>query len=273
MTRYLVEWLRSDPRCAACGGHSFVDRLASSPGPVAFFGELSPDERRQVLEAPVSNQPWSPDQALTMAPVWVERCESCRGTGRERLWRVECAAYLGDEAARNVVPHVAIDPHDPGYAARASARWPGHLHVLDGHPIETWAKGLARWGRMVSVRAALAAGWQAATASAQRSQHIVSTFLAGEAWAIDPTEANAMAWERAWSVATDDQAEPRWMLCAAAGRRDGWGTLCQVAIEASALVTSPEAVRAAIQDELVPWLLLQRDPIQERLERIGAQRA
>lgn len=120
---------------------------------------------------------------------------------------------------------------------------------------------------MVSVRAALAAAWECYRRNSTGARYYTAYhgLYACDVWVIDQTWANRVDVERYTEAVMPWAAVP--------GTLALWpDTDVGAAFRELAQATSPETVRAAIciQAELAPWLLHQRDPIQERLERVSA---
>jgi hypothetical protein len=229
---WLSEWLRTDPACEECSGsgHHLVARR------VAYGG--APHHMDYV---------WHPDGP----------CSACHGTGTQRRWRVELAAYVGDEAA------IAVAGEQFGHMGERAvvAHWAPVL--------SDWARGLSRWGRETATRAAVAAS-RAALDHAQRRDHRDWDWAdvldrarvcveAGEAWLSCPCDEHLEAWRRAWAVFPPP---PQW---APAPDVEGWTlstagrqapcALVDVTAPAAAQASSESSVRSAIQRSLTEWAL------------------
>lgn len=166
---WISEWLRADPACEACAG--------TTRGRPAALERVRDDMERAARQDghPIPDdaawlEQWdSTAQGVVTRATWLEGdqrcslqrivsahqiagpppCKACHGTGTERRWRVEAAAWAGDPAAQAAtrVP-LAVD------------RW-------------AWAEGFSRWGSECAVRAACAAeeaGGRARSAAAMWSQ-------------------------------------------------------------------------------------------------------
>lgn len=150
---YLAAWLRSDPACEACEGttrgrpaalervRGDMERQSQRDGhPIPDDAEWSEWWDSTALGV-VTRARWREgDQLCSLQRVVSAHqiadpppCKACHGTGAQRWWRVECAAWAGDEAARAVAP--GKQPAD---------RW-------------EWAEGFGAWGLECAVRAACAA--------------------------------------------------------------------------------------------------------------------
>lgn len=243
---WLASWLRTDPACSACcglGGKVVYDEIDPERLEALRRGELDPRVAQVALSSGIWNKPRK------------------AATGTERRWRVEAAAHCNDEAARLALGWTVASRSWHG-ADEARTTWrdaSGSTRVgADADlPIETWAQGLSRWGRDVTVRAALAASGMLAGSPVnddeRRAQDEVMD--AARAWLACPCDAHSEEWWHRYRGATDWRAEPSWLLSPAASHADGWATLCVVAIEQTAQEEGPEAVREAIRSALVPWLL------------------
>jgi hypothetical protein len=250
---WLSEWLRTDPACEECSGsgHHLVARR------VAYGG--APHHMDYV---------WHPDGP----------CSACHGTGTQRRWRVELAAYVGDEAA------IAVAGEQFGHMGERAvvAHWAPVL--------SDWARGLSRWGRETCVRAAVAAAWAAFLAWADGShagQGCTPTHLAGtcvrvvaarraiegaEAWLSCPCEEHRVACVVVWeSGPLPDFAFHLLAAVLATGRGEGARDVCESARFAvtgppsnsdsfqrgssAVRLASESSVRSAIQRSLTEWAL------------------
>ena len=151
--------------------------------------------------------------------------------------------------------------------------------------LKLWARPLRNWPRMVSVRAALAAGWLAYPAWSQDPDTVVDrltevdvqaaerVLLAVETWLGAPTEENASC------AKTATHAVSGWYMPAGCFEAVG-GTVwtknptgaahLEIALTFAALVTSDAEVRAAVTAALLPWALGHHDPV---LARVQARQA
>lgn len=177
--------------------------------------------------------------------------------------RVELAAYLGHEAARNLVDFVVFNPHDADYAQRVELRWPGHLQVRDLHPIGEWARSLAAYGREACRRAAVAAAGAALYAYTPNDPECEAWTRAHEAvqaaraFALDPTPENH---RRVCGLTHGDtMLVPDWVPC---GCHMHYGGVFPLLAAASA--TSPEEVRAVCLEFVAPWALGLSDPLRDQ---------
>lgn len=82
-------------------------------------------------------------------------CPTCNGSGRRIEWGLDLAAYVGDEAARALVPvrltkQTVEKPLHWSPGAREFVEAGGLLVPRD---LKAWINGLSRWGREVEERA------------------------------------------------------------------------------------------------------------------------
>jgi len=185
-------------------------------------------------------------------------CAACYGTGRVVLgWpeRFALGAYCGDEAARLIVGN---PKSVGGYRLRWS--WIDAGFSLDPS-LSGWLKGLNRWPPVVSVRAAIAAGWvawekHAKPACPQSCERIEDALRAAEAWLLDPCE---NTW---WEVhKLSNEGLPKFVSCTLklilrTDQAETW--LLGACNDAAGFgPTGPGApqVRAAICTALVAWAL------------------
>jgi hypothetical protein len=135
--------------------------------------------------------------------------------------------------------------------------------------LRPWGDGLARWGKEVCVRAALAAALRVGARD--------GSIAVAEAWLTCPCEAHATAaraWVQqqwaGWTPAMVEQGRRSCLTRAATGCADAAGraTAEQAAdvtghalfdaahaLEAGASLAAQRGVRDAVRDALVPWLL------------------
>lgn len=193
----------------------------------------------------------------------------CAGTGLRLRPHAERAAYCGAPWAREVLPpdEVVGSRHaEQSYAA------------LDGGSIEYRVSGLSRWGREAQVRAAVAAanpvlrrikpggvGGQSFTlqqADRARYKAAVAAIEAAEAWLACQCEAHRLALVKSASTPDGGLMDDPWRrmvevidasIVGYCGRVSS-GFFAEV-VGAFARLTSPEAVRSAIQRALVAHAL------------------
>jgi hypothetical protein len=188
-------------------------------------------------------------------------CVACAGTGLLWLPRIELAAYVGDQAARDTI--------EPMRGAWVRNKLP------------EWARGLARWGRMVCVRAAVAGARVALPESERGLVHRDGSPICGdeyylrprraieaaEAWTVCPCEKHA---REAWAAQFDRTALPPWastpayMAASDSGNPD-WGSGAAGALEDAARLAGEDRVRAAVLSEVAPFALGERDVVAERV--------
>jgi hypothetical protein len=177
-------------------------------------------------------------------------CSSCFGTGLQRLPWVQLAAYLQDEAAREVT-----NPPFPA-PAQLSGRpeivtWRSHY---DAAPLGAWARGLSRWGREATVRAVLAStrAALARNAHAPSGYHATNAIEGLEAWLACPCAQHHRA---LCADAHPGEAllVPPWAPCGCTMDR------IEPILAADTLCVSPYSgagmVREAIRASLLPWAL------------------
>lgn len=203
-------------------------------------------------------------------PAWLAARLRAGELSRERL---ELAAYCGDETARalaslKVVYRVTVlGGASKGTAATGSLwRW----EVADKQDLHTWARGLGTWGHEVQVRAGLAAALEAfGDPSATRpcfcgvdgvrceSCLTLRAVDSVRAWLGDPGEENRKVCQE---FTRHDLHLPGWIdgvLMAIAGsfRPEHRSGRIQCSVEDAAQATSEQAVREAMQRELIAWAL------------------
>lgn len=199
--------------------------------------------------------------------------------------QVKLASYLAHPAARLVVPSPLIANsygEDPTLPEGCTLRW-----LLDGGRGDG---GLAQFGKMVMVRAAIAAVRYVHDPLVDRSARGSAVMRAVEAWALDPSPATRGECVREYEKSVQvGPLVPGDGPCYAAGYSEkpdgctGWVANCRSEITSAAsragdidgdpdephLVRSlsgEETIQAAICAELIPWALGYRDPIAERHE-------
>ena len=142
-------------------------------------------------------------------------------------------------------------------------------------PTWRWAKGLARWGVEVQIRAAVAATrqalafWEQGHPSARRPH--VAVELA-ERWILSSAAVNldqlAQAYESARalgeSLSSGSRGKVAWAAACCALTPPGSSHVYCEAVYAADEVT--DGVAARVRDELVPWALGYSDPVRERVE-------
>jgi hypothetical protein len=199
-----------------------------------------------------------------------EACPACAGTGLLWLPRVQLAAYLGDEAARAALGCTCVSWERDGVRNHADS-CAGHGPRL---PLADWARGLARWGRMAAVRAAVAG---ARVALAHREAGLTTATArraieAAEAWIVCPCEEHRRTWEHVahernngWGLVNGPN---QWMPCGC--EVEGGPLLADTAhlafcLENAARLAGEDRVRAAVLAEVSPWALQERDAVAERV--------
>ncbi|MCA9630804.1 MAG: hypothetical protein KC766_24210 [Myxococcales bacterium] len=175
---------------------------------------------------------------------------------------LELAAYLGSEAAREF-----LGPSAPRHTLAPKTGVLGFVR-----------KGLAFWGPLPCLRAAIAATRMVISDSDDLPEEVgrIRVHLAEE-YAVDPRDdiLQRLRAQPRTPLPQNERWQTQWWICT----RCAWALSAQedpgnlftwkakdAVEEVTKAVGSESPVRAAITAELIPWALGYRDPVRERVE-------
>lgn len=180
--------------------------------------------------------------------------------GEVEQTKVELAVFLGSGAARLVIGDRApIHTRPPRSGVKGFVR-----------------KGLAQWGHVVLVRAAIAAARLVVRDDEDLPEAVGRGNLhLAEEYAIEPRQALMRALVLPLPQPRDERWHSRWWACFGCtctlsaldigGPQPGWHAK-DTAESVAKVVGGDAAVRAGIVAELLPWALGYSDPVRERVD-------
>ena len=196
---------------------------------------------------------------------------------------IELAAYVGDEAAREVLGPVWLAWDFPGGGSSTLTDPWSEIEA----PLETWSRFLPRW-EGAPLRTAVAAARVALKSkpcgrcrpTRQSGRTIYEAYMepcpkCGDRIARDPAPLRAIEAAEEWMVCPCEEHRRTWLGRFRAAMRGGLtlvpcpGDPIETTadlMESAARLTSEQAVRAAILAEVAPWALGERDVVRERVE-------
>lgn len=264
---WLRERLRSGEVCRECQGHGAAGiewrdttELEAQFGRPAAQGVTGGSRwgYQHIAEHPSDDPHQRVIQSLKghkEAGLFVRDCP-CAGLTLQQ--RIELAAYCGDEAARAVTGNCT--GYDGAYHQDCC------YYVV---PLAALAKGLSRWGKLVQVRAAWAAGMACVKTCLHGEEDplrcsacvaAIRALNAAKAWLDCPCEGHS-SYERAVEQRTYDDARGEWSIpfWATSPVRATWSTNAgdayEVGIKSAARYLDERTVCKAICEELTRWAL------------------
>lgn len=170
---------------------------------------------------------------------WWPLCPDCGGL--DLATRVELAAYCGDEAARQVSTYPG-DRDD-------------HAHL------ESWARGLARYGQLVQVRAAYVAALQCLDPWEQL--HLRQHNASVGHWTCCSGPRGVLEAVKAWIHHPDEERERNWHDSEWTGSMPTWvpgpirlyGETLPLNVASAGREAGDVVVRTAVQRDLTDWAL------------------